>query len=177
MALRGNQNTGLRIPEYIVLLQNSLAAVKNTNSSVTTVKNLVPLQRGIGIGFYPDTSHGIVKYFVLFEKTEATIVDQDTAILASPDLVTTDDGIAAGADLDARVKMVEDVIILELAVAVVVEIDANLEIYIFTIDGVSCYRRTHTVHTQNTPKQPPSSNPPAFPNVSCYVSKPACSLS
>lgn len=65
MTLRGNQNPCLSIPKYIVLFQYSLSPVKDANPAVSTVKNLVPFQRRIGIRLDPHSCHGVVKYFVL----------------------------------------------------------------------------------------------------------------
>ena len=53
--LRRYQHAGLRVAEDVVLLQDALAAVEDTNAAVSSVKDFIPLQKS-----NPKSNHSLL---------------------------------------------------------------------------------------------------------------------
>lgn len=103
-----------------------LSSIEYTDAAIPTIKYLIPLQGGIGVGFDPNSRHGIVKYLILLQQAQASVVHQHTPVLAAPDLVAPNHRVASGPDLDPGIKVIEDIIVFQLAMAVIVKVNAHL---------------------------------------------------
>lgn len=75
--------------------QHTFTAIKNTNTTVSTIEDFVPFQSRIRISLDPHASHSVVENFIHFEHTQAAIIHKHAAILTAPDLVTSDYGVTA----------------------------------------------------------------------------------